>query len=65
MFKRGSLCPMSTAKIKIGTTEFGIKAPKRGDRLMFIYLGIQKEGEEMDPEKILNEMGWVQPGVKS
>jgi len=58
MIKRGSICPMTTAKVKDGTTEYGLKARNKGDRLIFLYLGHQKEGEELDPEEVLRDMGW-------
>lgn len=58
---RGDLCPMSSASVKYGGNTYGFKAPKRGDRLMFIYLGVCKKGENFNPDEYLKAMGWTPP----
>lgn len=36
----------------------GFKAPNRGDRLIFLYLGTQEKGKEFDSEKVLFDLGY-------
>lgn len=58
--KIGDICPMSTATIRLGRNQYGMKAPNRGDRLVFLYVGLQqKDAPEIDIESQLRKLGWV------
>lgn len=58
---RGSVVEMKSAKISVDNMEFCYKAKnsRKGDRLVFIYLGHQEGSDELDAEAILRDMGWI------
>ena len=60
--KIGDICPMTTAKVKFDNAEFGYKVSKRGDRLIFAYLGLlRKDDDPFNVEESIRGLGWVRP----
>ena len=56
----GAICPMKKAEITNGTTTYTYAAPmsRKGERLMFIYLGSTTEPDKFDAVAALKRLGF-------
>lgn len=59
--KAGQIVEMKSANIQTEFCEIGVQAKNshKGDRLVFIYVGHQDSGEELDVDQVLRNLGWV------